>query len=144
MIIGAHALVYVKDAEKTRAFFRDTLGFPHVDAGDGWLIFRLPPAEIGVHPDEEGGFSEVHFMCDDIEATLAELRAKGVKITRPVNDYGYGLVTAFQLPGGAEMGLYQPKHPLAIALPAKSRKAARKAPKRRAAPARGRAKPKRR
>jgi catechol 2,3-dioxygenase-like lactoylglutathione lyase family enzyme len=141
VIIGAHALVYVKDAERTRAFFRDVLGFPHVDAGEGWLIFRLPPAEVGVHPDEKGGFHELYFMCDDVEKTMVEMGRKGVVFTKPVQDQGYGLVTAFRLPDGSEMGLYQPRHPMAIALPGKAKPAAKRKPKaarkrRRAAPRR--------
>jgi catechol 2,3-dioxygenase-like lactoylglutathione lyase family enzyme len=139
MIIGAHALVYVKDAVATREFFRDVLGFPWVDAHDGWLIFRLPPAEMGVHPDEKGGFHELYFMCDDVAKTMAELKARGVVFTKPVADQGYGLVTAFRLPDGSEMGLYQPRHALAISLPPKGKAAAK--PKE---PARGRAATKRR
>jgi catechol 2,3-dioxygenase-like lactoylglutathione lyase family enzyme len=135
MIIGTHALVYTKDAERTRAFFRDVLGFHGVDAGEGWLIFRLPPAEVGIHPDEKGGWHELYFMCDDVKKTVADLRRKGVAITKPITDYGYGLVTAFRLPDGEEFGLYEPKHPMAIDLPAAKRsKAAKAAPKRRAKP----------
>jgi catechol 2,3-dioxygenase-like lactoylglutathione lyase family enzyme len=120
MITGLHALVYSKDAEATRGFFRDVLGFKHVDAGHGWLIFKMPPAELGVHPIETGKSPpehELHFMCDDVHRTVAELKAKGVEFTRPVSDEGYGLVTAFRLPGGQEMGLYQPRHPVALNLP---------------------------
>jgi len=128
MIFGAHALVYVKDAEATRAFFRDVLGFRGVDAGEGWLIFKLPPAEMGVHPDPKGGFHELYFMCDDIEKTMADLEKKGVVFTKPVEDQGYGLVTAFRLPDGSKMGLYEPRHPMAIAAPRKAkRKPAKKA-----------------
>ena len=126
MIMGAHAIVYAKDAEKTRAFFRDVLGFHHVDAGDGWLIFRLPPAEVGIHPDGKGGWHELYFMCDDVKKTVADLERKGVVFTKPITDYGYGLVTAFRLPDGAEMGLYQPTHPMAIERAAKPSPAARK------------------
>lgn len=136
MIIGAHALVYVKDAEATRAFFREVLGFRAVDAGEGWLIFRLPPAEMGVHPDPKGGFHELYFMCDDLAKTKAELEAKGVVFTKPVQDQGYGLVTAFRLPDGSEMGIYEPRHPMAIAGTRRKRRPARKP--------RGKARPKRR
>jgi catechol 2,3-dioxygenase-like lactoylglutathione lyase family enzyme len=144
MITGAHALIYTKQAEATREFLRDILGFPHVDAGHGWLIFRLPPAELGVHPDENGGFHELHFMCDDLRGTMSELQRRGVVFTMPVTDQGYGLVTAFRLPDGTQMGLYQPHHPVAAGLPdpAPAKPAAKKrrpvAAKRRAAkPKRG-------
>jgi predicted enzyme related to lactoylglutathione lyase len=114
MFFGFHALVYSADAERLRAFFRDVLEFPHVDAGHGWLIFTLPPAELGIHPAERPGGSELYLMCDDIQATVASLEAKGVRLTRPIADQGFGIVTAIELPGGGEIGLYQPKHPLAI------------------------------
>ncbi len=114
MINGVHALIYAKDAAKARAFFRDVLGFPSVDAGHGWLIFALPPAEIAAHPAEDGEeHHEFYFMCDDVEKTVKELKTKGVEFTRPVADQGWGLVTAFKLPGGGEIGLYQPRHPVA-------------------------------
>lgn len=110
MINAFHALIYSADAEADRAFFRDILRFPYVDAHDGWLIFELPPAELGIHPDERGGRQELHLMCDDVDATVAELQAKGVEIVSPVVDQGYGLVTSIRLPGGGELGLYQPAH----------------------------------
>lgn len=115
MIIGAHSLIYAKDAEKARAFFRDVLEFPHVDAGEGWLIFALPPGEVGIHPTMGGGQAEheIHLMCDDVKKTVAALKAKGVTFTQPIVDRGYGIVTALQIPGGGELGLYQPRHPLA-------------------------------
>jgi predicted enzyme related to lactoylglutathione lyase len=87
------------------------LEFPSVDAGGGWLIFGLPPAEVAAHPADEGGKHELYLMCDDIEATVEELEAKGVKFTAPVSDEGFGLMTSIELPGGGELGLYQPKHP---------------------------------
>jgi catechol 2,3-dioxygenase-like lactoylglutathione lyase family enzyme len=111
MITGAHAVIFTKDAERDRAFFRDVLEFPAVDAGGGWLIFALPPAELAAHPAEEGGQHELYLMCDDVEATIADLKAKGVDVARPVSDEGFGLLTAIQLPGGGELGLYQPRHP---------------------------------
>jgi catechol 2,3-dioxygenase-like lactoylglutathione lyase family enzyme len=114
MITGIHALIYSKDAAADRAFFRDTLGFRPVDAGDGWLIFRLPPAELGVHPDEAGGVTHFSLMCDDVQATMEELTRKGVEFVRGIKDEGYGLVTALKLPGGGELALYQPRHPTAI------------------------------
>jgi catechol 2,3-dioxygenase-like lactoylglutathione lyase family enzyme len=120
MINGAHVVLYTKDAEADRAFFRDVLGFPSVDAGQGWLIFALPPAELGVHPTDEAaspdggvlaGHHQLYLLCDDVRATAAELKSKGVEFTRPVNDVGWGLLTALKLPGGSELYLYQPKHP---------------------------------
>jgi predicted enzyme related to lactoylglutathione lyase len=120
MITGTHALLYVGDAEATRTFFRDVLDLPNVDAGGGWLIFKLPPAELGIHPtgpDEHGGGTHrISLMCDDIEATVAELEAKGVQFTTPIEDQGYGLATVMAVPGGAELGLYEPRHPVAYDL----------------------------
>jgi catechol 2,3-dioxygenase-like lactoylglutathione lyase family enzyme len=112
VISGLHAVVFSEDAEATRAFFRDVLGFPHVDAGGGWLIFATPPAEVAAHPAETGGAHELYLMCDDIEATVAGLKEKGVEFTKPVSDEGFGLLTALKLPGGGELGLYEPRHPL--------------------------------
>jgi hypothetical protein len=114
MINGAHAILYSADAEATRAALREVLGTRSVDAGGGWLIFALPPAEIAVHPAGEGGRTELYLMCDDVEATLAVLRAKGIEATTPVSDQGWGLLTAISLPGGVELGLYQPRHPTAF------------------------------
>jgi catechol 2,3-dioxygenase-like lactoylglutathione lyase family enzyme len=111
MITGAHAIVYSRDAEADRAFFCDVLGFRSVDAGGGWLIFALPPAELAAHPADEGRH-ELYLMCDDIEATVAELERKGVEFARPVSDEGFGLLTAIELPGGGELGLYEPRHPI--------------------------------
>jgi catechol 2,3-dioxygenase-like lactoylglutathione lyase family enzyme len=112
MITGAHAIVYTRDAEADRAFFRDVLNFDSVDAGDGWLIFALPPAELAAHPSDEGGRHELYLMCDDIHATVAELEEKGVELARPVSDERFGLLTALVLPGGGELGLYEPRHPV--------------------------------
>ncbi len=114
MITGVHALIYTKNADGLRAFFRDVLGFPAVDAGRGWLIFALPPAELGVHPSDDASEHEIWLMCDDIGRTVRELEEKGVQIVRPVEDQGFGLVTAIRLPDGNELGLYEPRHPLAI------------------------------
>ena len=111
MITGAHAIVFSQDADAVRAFFRDVLELPAVDAGGGWLIFALPPAELAAHPSEDGGRHELYLMCDDIEATVAELRGSGAEFTRKVTDEGWGLVTAIALPGGGELGLYEPRHP---------------------------------
>ena len=111
MITGVHAIVFSRDAEGVHAFLRDTLGFPFVDAGGGWLIFALPPAELAAHPADEDARHELYLMCDDIEATVEELERKGVELARPVTDEGFGLVTALRLPGGGELGLYEPRHP---------------------------------
>lgn len=115
MITGVHTLVYTPAAEEVRAFFRDVLGMPSVDAGGGWLIFALPPAELAVHPSEESMHSELYLICDDVHATVEELKKKGVEL-RPVREERWGLVTAIKLPGGGELGLYQPKHPTAVRL----------------------------
>jgi catechol 2,3-dioxygenase-like lactoylglutathione lyase family enzyme len=114
MITGVHAVIFTRDAERERAFFRDVLEFPSVDAGGGWLIFALPPAELAAHPAEQGGQHELYLMCDDVQATVADLKAKGVE-AGPISDEGFGLVTAIRLPGGAELGLYQPRHPSPLA-----------------------------
>jgi catechol 2,3-dioxygenase-like lactoylglutathione lyase family enzyme len=111
VISGVHAVIFTQDAEGLRAFLRDELGFSSVDAGDGWLIFALPPAELAAHPSDEEGRHELHLMCDDVEATVAELKGRGVEFSRPITDEGFGLVTAMKLPGGGELGLYQPRHP---------------------------------
>jgi catechol 2,3-dioxygenase-like lactoylglutathione lyase family enzyme len=114
VIAGAHTLIYAKDADAARAFFRDMLGFSSVDAGDGWLIFELPPGELGIHPGpgwgQDVGHHELFFMCHDLEATMAALKEKGVEFTAPVTDEGYGLITRFRVPGVGEMGVYEPRH----------------------------------
>jgi catechol 2,3-dioxygenase-like lactoylglutathione lyase family enzyme len=113
MITGTHAILYADDAVAARAFLRDVLGLPNVDAGGGWLVFKLPPAELGVHPADEGGRHELFLMCDDIEATVRELTAKGVEFTGPVRDEGFGLMAVLRVPGAGELGIYQPKHAIA-------------------------------
>jgi hypothetical protein len=115
VITGVHALVFSGDADGVRAFLGEVLGPPAVDAGGGWPIFALPPAELAVHPAEGAGGHELYLMCDDIAATVRELEAKGVRFAGPVTDQGWGLVTRIQLPGGGELGLYEPRHPTAIA-----------------------------
>ena len=112
MITGVHAIVFSEDAEALRSFFADVLGFPSVDAGGGWLIFGLPPAEVAAHPAEQSGRQELYLMCDDVERTVSELQAKGVEFTGPISDEGFGLMTAMRLPGGGELGLYEPRHPV--------------------------------
>src|SRR5688572_17084348 len=139
MLIGSHVIIYTTDADATRAFFRDTLGFHHVDAGEGWLIFALPPAEVGIHPDEQGGRHQLFLMCDDVVKTMADLTVKGVKFTQPVMDRGWGLVTAFEMPGAGEFWIYQPRHPMACQTAPKHAAAKAAGPKR---PAAGKAKKK--
>jgi catechol 2,3-dioxygenase-like lactoylglutathione lyase family enzyme len=115
MIFGAHVIIYSKDAAADRAFFRDVLGYPSVDAGRDWLIFALPPAELAVHPaDGNGGGHELYLMCDDLQAEMAALLEKGVRCAE-VEEARWGSVTKFQLPGGSQIGLYRPKHPTALA-----------------------------
>jgi predicted enzyme related to lactoylglutathione lyase len=113
-IIGTHTLIYTSEPEALRAVLRDVFGFSHVDDGDGWLIFKLPPAEMGVHPAEGDNHHAISFMCDDIEATMTELTAQGIDFTEPVTDQGYGLVTVARLPGDVSVQIYQPRHTLAI------------------------------
>jgi catechol 2,3-dioxygenase-like lactoylglutathione lyase family enzyme len=111
MITGVHAVIFTTDAEADRAFFRDVLELRSVDAGGGWLIFALPPAELAAHPGDEDSHHELYLMCDDVHATVEELKTKGVEFSRSVSDEGFGLVTAIRLPGGGEVGLYEPRHP---------------------------------
>jgi catechol 2,3-dioxygenase-like lactoylglutathione lyase family enzyme len=112
MIFGAHVILYSTDAAADRAFLKDALGLRHVDAGDGWLIFALPPAEIAVHPAEHAQH-ELFFMCDDLAAEIASLAKRGVRCS-DVQEARWGSLTSIRLPGGGEVGLYQPKHPTAI------------------------------
>ena len=116
MIMGAHVIISSRDAEADRSFIRDVLQFPNVDAGDGWLIFRAPPAEIAVHPTDGPGTHELYLMCDDLAATMNELAAKGVEFAREVSEERWGRITAIRLPGGGELGLYEPRHPTAFDL----------------------------
>jgi catechol 2,3-dioxygenase-like lactoylglutathione lyase family enzyme len=116
MITGFHAIVYSSMAEDVRAFFRDTLGMPFVDAGGGWLIFAMPPAELAAHPTDGEARSELYLMCDDVETTVADLRAKGVEFSGPVSDEAWGRLTYLRLPGGGELGLYEPNHATALGL----------------------------
>jgi predicted enzyme related to lactoylglutathione lyase len=113
MIKGVHTMFYSSQPEEFRAFLRDKLRFPFTDVGGGWLIFEMPEADMGCHPadPEEGspaGTHNISFYCDDIHATVGELKARGVEFTGPVEDHGYGLVTHFKMPGGVEVQLYQP------------------------------------
>jgi catechol 2,3-dioxygenase-like lactoylglutathione lyase family enzyme len=113
MITGAHVMLNTTDAEGLRSWFRDVLGFSNVDAGDGWLIFKLPPAELGIHPAEQTGGAELFLLCDDVERTRKELAEKGVEST-DVQEMPWGLLTMITPPGGSQIGLYEPKHPTAI------------------------------
>jgi predicted enzyme related to lactoylglutathione lyase len=111
MITGVHAIVFNGDPEATRALFRDALDLRYVDAGGGWLIFALPAAEIAAHPADERPHFDLYLMCDDVHEEARKLKAKGVELARPISEESFGLVTAIVLPGGSELGLYQPTHP---------------------------------
>jgi hypothetical protein len=113
VITGAHVLLYTPEAEALRGVLRDVMGWQHVDAGDGWLIFALPPAELGVHPGD-AAHHELTLMCDDIHATVAELREKGIEIRGEPEDAGFGVQVTMVLPGGVEVMLYEPRHTTAI------------------------------
>jgi predicted enzyme related to lactoylglutathione lyase len=118
-VTGAHVLLYTSEPDAVRAVFRDVFGWGHVDAGDGWLIFALPPAELAVHPDEGPTFEsgvrhQLTLMCDDIAATVSELRAQGLEVRGEPLDEGYGITITIVLPGGLEVMLYEPRHPTAI------------------------------
>jgi catechol 2,3-dioxygenase-like lactoylglutathione lyase family enzyme len=118
MIIGAHVVLYTSDPEADRAFFRDVLGFAWVDAGHGWLIFKLPPAEAAMHPSDGGpapGYPEFYLMCDDLQATIESLAASNV-VCAAIDRARWGMKTTIRLPSGTTIGLYQPTHPTALAL----------------------------
>jgi predicted enzyme related to lactoylglutathione lyase len=110
MITGVHAIIFTKDPEQVRVFFRDVLGFPSVDAGGGWLIFALPPAELAAHPTDEASHHKLYLMCDDVHTTVAELKGKGVEFTKEITEEGFGLMTSLRLPSGDELALYEPTH----------------------------------
>lgn len=116
MIRGAHVILYTADAEADRAFLRDVLGLAHVDSGGGWLIFQLPPAELAVHPAESSGAVELYLVCDDIDATVADLGARGVEFEGEVTDQGWGRLATIRLPGGGRLGIYEARHPTAFDL----------------------------
>jgi hypothetical protein len=115
MIFGAHVVLHSQDAALDRAFLGEVLGLPSVDAGHGWLIFALPPAEAAVHPAEEFPRHELYFMCDDLAGEISGLERKGVRCS-PVQEARWGSITRIALPGGGEVGLYQPNHPTALGL----------------------------
>ena len=109
MITGAHSIVYSKNAEADRAFFRDVLELTNVDVGDGWLIFGLPPAEVAVHPSDKNDVHEFYLMCDDVATFVSDMKKHGIQCG-PVKDEGWGLLTQVTLPGGGKLGVYQPRH----------------------------------
>jgi catechol 2,3-dioxygenase-like lactoylglutathione lyase family enzyme len=112
VINGAHVILFSRDPDADRAFMSDVLGFDSVDAGGGWLIFALPPAEVAIHPADAPSH-ELYLLCDDIESTADDLRAKGVEVKLPIVEQRWGRIVHIALPGGGELGIYQPKHPLA-------------------------------
>jgi catechol 2,3-dioxygenase-like lactoylglutathione lyase family enzyme len=116
VITGVHAIVYTSDPEGVRAFFRDVLGLSSVDAGNGWPIFSLPPAELAVHPADGSGRHQLYLMCDDINATVEELRGKGVEFSSGISEAGFGLMTTLTLPDGSDLALYEPRHASPLAL----------------------------
>jgi len=126
MIVGAHSIIYSKNPEADRAFLRDALGLPHVDVGDGWLIFGLPPSEVAVHPAEEDGVHEFYLMCADVAAFVRSMKERKVTCG-PILNRGWGLLTQVTLPGGSKLGVYQPRHarPKPIELPKARRKGVR-------------------
>lgn len=143
MIVGAHSIIYSTQPAADRAFFRDALGLPSVDVGEGWLIFGLPPAEVAVHPSSENDVHELYLMCDDVTGFIGAMKQRGIACG-PVLDRGWGLLTEVRLPGGGKLGVYQPRHArpqppgAAASRPARARgprKAARPAPARKRATA---------
>lgn len=124
LITGAHVLIYSRDAEADRGFFKDVLGLDSVDSGGGWLIFALPPAEVAIHPTEETEHHVLYLLCEDIEATAKALELKGVSLKRPFDEPRWGRVTELTLPSGTRIGLYEPKHPLAHSKTGASRRTA--------------------
>jgi catechol 2,3-dioxygenase-like lactoylglutathione lyase family enzyme len=116
MFAGAHVVLYSSDPEADRVFLRDVLGLRDVDAGEGWLIFKLPPAEVAVHPTEGQPKQELYLICPDLETVLTDLAAKGVTISHPVRNLSWGMLATIKLPSGADLSLYQPRHPTAYNL----------------------------
>jgi predicted enzyme related to lactoylglutathione lyase len=123
VINATHSIIYAEDPATARAFFRDVLGLANVDAHDGWLIFKLPPSELGIHPDggadrpgPPSGHHELYLMCDDLTSTIADLESKGVEFTTGIEQAGFGQMTRLRVPGAGEIGLYQPRHPTAYDL----------------------------
>jgi hypothetical protein len=133
MINGAHVIILSKQPELDRAFFSDVLGLNHVDVGGGWLIFGLPPSEVAVHPAERDSVQEFYLMCEDVNALIASLTARGITCG-PVEDQGWGLLTSITLPGGGKLGAYEPRHPRPTSTGTKARKAAPKPHAKKSAP----------
>ena len=129
-IAGAHVIIYSADADADRAFLRDVLGFPHVDVGSGWLIFALPASEVAIHPAEKGGVHTLYLMVDDVTAFVARMADRGVTCSAP-QDQGWGVLTQLSLPGGGELGIYEPRHarPTWPEAPKARKPKARKSPK---------------
>jgi hypothetical protein len=109
VITGAHSIIYSKDPEVDRAFLRDVLGLPHIDVGEGWLIFGLPPSEVAVHPSRKNDLHEFYLMCDDVKSFVAAMKRRKLVCTPPQN-MGWGVLTTLTLPGGGSLGVYQPRH----------------------------------
>jgi hypothetical protein len=116
MVTGVHVIVYSREADELRAFFREVLQFPSVDAGHGWLIFALPPSELGIHPTREEGSHELYLLCDDLAQTLAELQSRGVEMAEPVSDQAWGKLAAIRIPGHDILRIYEPRHPTALGI----------------------------
>jgi hypothetical protein len=130
MITGAHSIIYSKNPQADRGFLKDVLGLPHVDVGDGWLIFGLPPAEVAVHPSEKNDVHELYLICADVDAFVAGVTARGLGCS-PVRDMGWGRLTQVSLPGGGTLGVYEPRHARPKSVGASRKKPARRAPARR-------------
>jgi hypothetical protein len=129
MITGAHSIIYSKNPEADRAFLKDVLGLPHVDVGDGWLIFGLPPAEVAVHPSEKNDVHEFYLICADVDVFVARVTARGLGCS-PVRDLGWGRLTQVSLPGGGKLGVYEPRHARPKPVGVSRKKPARRAPAR--------------
>jgi catechol 2,3-dioxygenase-like lactoylglutathione lyase family enzyme len=112
MINAVHSILFARDADAARAFFSDVLGLDSVDAGDGWSIFALPPAELAIHPADEGGGHELYLMTDDLDGTIAQLGERGVQVTSEPSDQGWGVLASIDVPGFGPLGLYEPRHPV--------------------------------
>ncbi len=125
MIIGAHSILYSKDPDADRVFLRDVIGMPHVDVGEGWLIFGLPPSEVAVHPGDENDVHEFYLMSDDINGFVAEMQKRKV-VCGPLQNQGWGVLTQVILPGGGKLGVYQPRHARPKAMAGKKKAATRK------------------
>ena len=145
MITGAHSIIYSKNPEADRGFLKDVLGLPHVDVGDGWLIFGLPPAEVAVHPSEKNDVHEFYLICADVDAFVARVTARGLSCS-PVRDLGWGRLTQVSLPGGGKLGVYEPRHarPKPVLAARSKKKPARRPAARRKARPRGKAEASRR